>query len=482
MAEKILTQKYFNGGIADSEKEGIQGAFYFGRKLDIFRDPLSFTVIQKTAKISSTTVVDLPKWIVSGAPYDTNSWAYGDAGHIYKITSGDSVSDERTVSNSGGQGMDVLDDYLYYMQDTQLGRYGPLSGGAAFTDNFSTGLTSTAGFDLGPVKAFNGQIYAGHGNNLLETDGTTTTKLKLVLPTGLYIRSLEVIDEFLVIGTQKGTDITKNDEGYLFFWDGSSTTYNFFVKVEEGGVGALLSSKNRLLSVLGTKGIIYANYSPFQRLQQIPFVGAGKYVDIFPGAVTVWQGIALFGFGGATDSASVYQGVYQWGTRNERYPECLNYAWEISTGTSQGTGMKIGSLKGLGNKLYIGWKDASNYGIDKVTIDAAPYAQGIMECLIFDDRRIGEDKLALLIKASHLALATNESIQLGYKKDRATNYTTDTANSTVDTIETRLPPAIADSRHREFQFEVLLNASSSTAPTVTGIGFKYNDLKEERDF
>ncbi len=481
MAEKILFQKYFNGGISDSEKEGLQGAFYFARKLDIFSDPSKIKILPKTAKISSTTVVDLPKWIVSAAPYSTDSYAYGDTGHIYKITDGDTVSDERTVANSGGQGMDLYDDYIYYMQDTQLGRLGPISGSEAFTDNFSTGLTDTSVLNLAPVKAFNGYLYAGHGNNLLETDGTTTTKLKLVLPPGLNIRALEIIDEFLVIATQRGTDITKNEESFVFFWDGVSPNYNFFVKVEEGACNAILNSKNRLMSVLGSRGSIFMNYSPFQRLQDIPFIGDGKYVEVLPGAMTVWQGIALIGVGGATDSTTMYHGVYQWGTRNQRYPEVLNYGWEISTGTSQGTGMKIGALKGLGNKLLIGWKDGSNYGIDKVTTSAAPFAQGVLEALIFDDRRAGEDKMAKIIKATHLKLATDESIQLGYKTNRAAAYTTGDTNAVDDTQQTRLPVKISESRFKEHQIEVILNAVA-TSPTVTSLALQYDDLSNERDF
>lgn len=481
MAEKILFQKYFNGGISDSEKEGLQGAFYFARKLDIFSDPSKVKILPKTVKDSGTTVVDLVKWIVSGTPNDTSTYFYGDAGKFYKRTSGGTWSVERTVAASGGQGMDLYSDYIYYAQNTQLGRYGPLSGVPAFTDAFATGLNDTSALDLAPVKSFNGFVYCGHGNKLLQTDGTTTTVAKLTLPAGLNIRALEIIDEFLVIATQRGTDVTKNEESFVFFWDGVSTNYNFFVKVEEGACNAILNSKNRLMSVLGSQGQVFMNYSPFQRLQQLPLLGDGKYVEIFPGAMTIWQGIALIGVGGATDSTTLYKGVYQWGTRNQRYPEILNFAWEISTGNSTPSNVKIGAIKGLGNSLFIGWRDDTTYGVDIVTTSAAPYTQGILEALIFDDRRAGEDKLAKIVKATHLKLAADESIQLGYKTNRAAAYTTGDVNAVDDTQQTRLPAKLSESRFKEFQIEVILNGIA-TSPTLTSLALQYDDLSNERDF
>jgi hypothetical protein len=652
MAKKILAQKYFNGGISESEKEGIQGSFFFGQKLNILADPSQLSILPATVKDSGATVVDLPMWIVSGAPHDTNTYFYGDQGHIYQRTSAGGWSSLRTVTGSRGNGMDIYSDYLYYAQNTQLGRYGPLSGAPSFTDAWYTTTindTSLAGF--APVKAFNGYVFMAHGNKLLQTDGTTTTAAKLTLPSGLNIRALEVIDEFLAIGTWRGDSLTDNEEGYVFFWDGVSVNYNFFTKIEDGGCNALLNSRNRLLSVLGSSGFIYMNYNPFQKLQQLPKLKIGSFVEVFPGAVTAWKGQAIIGFAGNTDSTDIYQGLYQWGSRSEKYPEVLNYAWPISTAVQAGVGpsktgktsggtfaddatvgtiawgtpanaaaaegtnttnavaaagvshyllatnfgfaipstatvqgieievrksedadtnnitdntvriikgaaigatdrsnatewpvalaytiyggpndmwgetftpaqinasnfgfaisakatggvaggianidhirirvyyttttiLQIGSCKGIGNNLFVGWRSGTSYGVDKITNSGAPFTSATMESLLFDERRAGEDKLGLTIKATHLALAANETIQLGYKTNRAANYTTDTANSTAGSTETNLKVPFTDGRFKEFEFEVILGASA-TSPTVTSIGLEYDDLKEEKQY
>ena len=480
MAKNILTQKYFNGCIADSEKEGQRGAFFFSQNLDIFSEATSITLLPKTAKDSGTTVVDLVKWIVSGTPHDTKTYFYGDGGRIYQRTSAGVWSVLGTVASSDGQGLEVHDDYLYYTQRSQIGRYGALSGTPTFTDNWQTGLNSTTNTKFAPIKAFKEGFAVGNGNDLGWWDGAVWTQNKIILPPGFEIRSLDVVDEFLVICAWRGTSITDSEQGLVFFWDGTATTFNFFVEIPEGGVNAALNSRNRLLSIVGSGGIIYQNYSPFQKVHRIPKLEFSKYLEVYPGAVTNWKGIAHIGVSGNTDSSNIIQGVYQYGAKSDKYNEGLVFAYVISSGTTTGTTLSIGAVEGVGNQLYIGWKDGSTYGVDRVLQTADPYASGTFEALIFDDNRTSQDKLAVTVKASHKALVSGESIQLGYKTNRASSYTTGTANSTVGSTETRLSIPPADGRFKEFQTEVILATTVATSPTVTSLVLEFDDLKEER--
>jgi hypothetical protein len=99
--------------------------------------------------------------------------------------------------------------------------------------------------------------------------------------------------------------------------------------------------------------------------------------------------------------------------------------------------------------------------------------------LIFDDETLYGDKKVNVLKAVHLPLASGESIQLGYKLNRADDYTMGTANSTVGSTETRLEIPLDYRRCREFQPKVILATSGTTSPTVTYYGFEFDDLKEE---
>ena len=561
MSKKILTVKYFNGGIGDSDKEGVKGSFYLSRNLDILSEPTNITLNPATALNSTTIVVDLVKWFVSGSPYDTNLYAVGDTGKIYKATSASPRvwSVLQTTSNCYGQGLELFNDYLYYTQNTQIGRYGLLSGTPSFTDAWQTGLndTSAAGKRYAPIKTFANGLAVGHGNYLGWWDGTVWDVDRLIFPPGYNARTMDVIDEYLVIGTWKGSSITDSESGIAFFWDGTAKYYNFFVKIPEGGVQALINSRNRLMTIAGANGNLYLNSSPFQKVDSIPYLPTSKTVEIYPGAVANWQGVTLIGVAGNTDSSTLPQGVYQYGSKSDRYSEVLNLAYTPSHGKTAATTLHIGALVGLGDELFISWQDntpttitgvvfsnpssttvmgtktnhglgtgsiivitgctqtyanatwtvtkltadtftldsalwasftgsdvtgdcttASTYGVDRVIITASPFATGSYQSLIFDDNRSLQEKLAITLVATHKALASGESIQLGYDTNRSGTYTTGSVNSTVGSVITRLPIQTSKARFYEFQFEVLLATSVATSPTVTSIGLEYDSGSE----
>ena len=480
--KQLLGIRYFNGGIAESIKQGSSlGSFYFAKRLNIFGDPSELTINPALSKVSGATVVDLVKWIVSGTPHDAKIYYYGDTGHIYQSSNtGTSWTDLRTVANSGGQGMEVHGDYIYYTQDSQIGRYGLLSGAPTFADNWRTGLDDTSTTDFAPIKAFKEGFAVGHGNKVGWWDGSVWTNAKLTLPSGFNVRSIDVIDEFLAIGTWRGTSITASEDNYVFFWDGTATTFNFLVQTD-GPINALLNNKNRLMSIQGSEAAIYLNYAPFSHVHTIPFIDPDEYAEIFPGAVSSWRGKALIGIAGNTDATNLIQGVYQYGSRNDKYMEALTCGFTISTGTETGATLKIGAVKGIGNQMYTGWRDGASYGVDRTTTSSAPYATGIYEGILIDDKRPGKNKLAETIKATHNALRADETIQLGYKTNRETSYNTGTANATDDTTTTRLPVQASKARFLEHQFEVILGGVA-TSPKVTSLSFLYDDLKEEQEF
>ena len=498
MAKQVLSLRYFNGGISNSKKEGLKGSFRNGKRADIISDANEFSILPTTVKRSGSTVVDLIKWIVPGTPSSTDIYSYGSTGRIYSESSSGTWTDLRTVASSAGQGLEVFNDYLYYTQNSQLGRYGPLSGVPAFTDNWKTGLTATT--DFAPIKAFKEGFVVGHGNNIAWYNGvafqrspdTTITDSdsvkRLILPPGLKVRSFEILGEFLVIGTWRGTNIYDNNEGYLFFWDGTATTFNFFAPISEGACNALCVRKNALYTIAGSRGYIEKGYQPFQIVQTTPNLERGKFVEVYPGAITNYLGSTCIGIAGSTDSTAVFQGVYVYGSQEDMYPDALNYAYTVSTATERSTSLKIGSLKGIGNFLYIGWQDGVTYGVDRVGITNAPYANASIESLIFDDQRAYASKQGLFIKVQHLPLLTGESVQVGFRVDRDTSFTYSDVHSYSATetkpksVETRMAIPSDLSSFNEIEITVVISQTNGTSPTVTWMGLLYEDLKQEDNF
>src|SRR5260370_3416723 len=145
MPKQLFNINEFAAGFSISDKKGPAGSFFFAQNLDIYTDPNAISLNPKTIKEAGSTFTALPKWIVSGTPFDTNTYFYDNGGNIIKRTSGAVYSNIRAVASSLGQGLELHSDgagqdYLYYTQNSQIGRYGPLDGSPAFTDNWQTGL------------------------------------------------------------------------------------------------------------------------------------------------------------------------------------------------------------------------------------------------------------------------------------------------------------------------------------------------------
>lgn len=137
MALQSLTIKNFSGGVGTvGEKLGPENSARFIKHLNPFEDPSYITQSMKTT-VGNLITDSLTLWVEDGSPYNTKRYTYTDSGKIYSITSGELFVLERTVSGGTGEGLLVHDNYLYYPQSNEIGRYGPLNGTPAFNDSFS---------------------------------------------------------------------------------------------------------------------------------------------------------------------------------------------------------------------------------------------------------------------------------------------------------------------------------------------------------
>lgn len=408
----------WTGGISTGSKKGIDGSFYFGQGMDFRTDPDLLQTNYTMVKDSSTNVTDLIKWF---AQYNTTIYAYGDTGKIYSNAS--SWTSLRTVSGSTGQGLAVFRessvDGLYYAQSTQLGRYADLSGTPSFTDNYKA---LNADVLWHPMKTFLNFLCVGNGNTLATLDSAGVWEPEAItLPFGWKIKSLEVKGDLLFIGGWKGTAITDYEQGALFSWDGTSLTWNSVEYINESGINSMFNQSDALFISAGTRGNIYQyTGGKFFKIKKIPFIGTGKVAEVYPGAMTGYNGIVHIGAAGSTTSTTLNQGIYTWGQAEKNYPMVLNFDYPISTGTIQGTALSIGAVFGASpTKLYVGWKDGATYGIDLISTTTKQTTL-IYESLIYDAKTPYTPKL---FKEVRLLLPSGTAV-VKYKADRAANYTT----------------------------------------------------------
>jgi len=78
----------------------------------------------------------------------------------------------------------------------------------------------------------------------------------IALPVGWRIRCFAFWREYLAIGVWRGNNIYDYDSGRVYFWDGISATFNFFIDVPEGQINAMHGKDSDLYMFIGYRGIL----------------------------------------------------------------------------------------------------------------------------------------------------------------------------------------------------------------------------------
>lgn len=480
MAEKkiILINKWY-GGISESEKVGIEGSFYASKGIDFRTQPDSITankkLVAETEAAATNDITDLPIWIINDetAVSGDTMWAYGNTGRLYRKTS-NSWTLQRAVSASNGQGLAMFNSKLYYARTSALGNVTNLdSTPPTFTD---ADRVLTTDVDWHPMVVFLDKLTIGNGNTVATyTTGGTFTSAALTLPTGWKVKSLAVVGDFLFIGAWRGSNIEDHEDGMLFLWDGTASTYNAFVEIKESGINALLNVQNTLYVWAGVKGNLYVfTGRDLVKVKRIAAVADGKFVDVFPGAVTNWHGIPHFGFGSDGDDTAVTRGVYTYGSVNKNYPNALNFDYPLSTGTTTGSTLQIGSVYANDPaELYVGYRDNTTYAIDLIS-GTAPQTTTQVDSLIMDGGEPFRKKVFLEWNLQLSAnLATSESVEIQYKLDRASSWTS------LGTISNSSDGAVKEKKFtsfiegKEIQIRIILTSSTTTSPIVQSLSIVY---------
>lgn len=306
----------------------------------------------------------------------------------------------------------------------------------------------------------------GNERHVGKLEATLYDPNRVTLPAGYRVRCFGYWQEYLVIGTMQGTNIYDRDSGRIYFWDGTSDTYNFYVDIPEGGVNALFGTPERLYIYAGYQGDIlaYEGGQKARKIRRIPKMAAAKYIEIYPGAVTMWKALLRFGVAGGGDSTAVERGVYTYGSLNERYPEALTYDYPISTGSLTGTSLKVGLTMVINKRLLIGWQDNTSYGVDYVDDANAPYPTGTIEFMIEDEDLGWKEKQANTLSAHFDPLDSTHSITPKYKVNDGSTWSELSDTNAENDVEARID--IPDGRYKEIQVAIDLATTGSTSPAL----------------
>jgi len=330
-----------------------------------------------------------------------------------------------------------------------------------------------------PMTRFLNFWVVGNGRYVGKYEATLYESNKIVLAAGYRVRCFAYWREYLAIGVMKGNNIYDFDNGRIYFWDGYSPTFNFFIDVPEGGINAMLGSRGKLYIWAGYKNqlLIYEGGDSAQKLKDMPKMENTKYSEIYPQAVTMWQSLLRYAAAGNGDSTAVQKGVYTYGGTNLRYPDILTYDYPISTGNYTGTTLKVGCITVVNKKLLIGWQDGISYGVDYVDTSNAPFTSSMVEFLVNDDNAAWKENELVEIDVNFDALTNGQDISQRYALEGSINFTSNSDTTAIgDTVSRML---VSNGRYHEFQVGIDITSSTSS-PVIKNVLAVHNTLDTEQ--
>jgi hypothetical protein len=274
---KVDNYQRWDGGIAPYDKDAANNQYAFGRSVNYRKNPHELSILPKTVKESGSVYLDLP---VDGDRVDNDTYIYDQSGNIYKRTIAGSHTLLRSVANSQGNGMHYYgeDDFLYYLSNTTLGRYGQMhtAGSPTFVDDF---LGAEGGVPLNTnsldLEASSSQ-YASHADaTALSITGN------LAIEATITPESLPAIGNSMVLASK--WDVNGNLRSYKFeiyaisgyFGDGSDGSLVISANTTEAPIDSACTGTSGAYTLTATN----ASFASGQviKIYQSQGTGAGTF-------------------------------------------------------------------------------------------------------------------------------------------------------------------------------------------------------------
>lgn len=351
-----------------------------------------------------------------------------------------------------------------------------------------------------PIQRFLQYETFGNGNYLSAwepiSDPPTNAEWqrhKLVFPQEYEVCGLAAMNEYLAIACERNTSVNTSipQEGIIFFWDGLSDTYNYYVRIPEGSPYGLHEYKNAVYYFAGGDwyGIASASTVPV-KIRNMPnsdanYSGSNTYTKIYPYAAITRKGIHLMAYPSETNNTAINYGIYSWGHVDKNFPESFGYNYLISTGSqnySAQNNLRIGMIKNYGDLFHISWRDDVNggYGIDFIDSSSAPASSASWQSIIFDNGMPSKIKKALYMKVSFATLPDGATVQPTYSINRGA-WQTDQTFSSTNLYKGRTDYCRIDIPEGDFtEIQVGINTTATTTtPTITSVMLAFEDNREE---
>ena len=440
MSKQLVTiANWNNGGLADSKWSGIPDSLYRMVGIDPHSEPAVLKSEYQLSKDSGSTVDEFVKWQVVSSNGRTYHFS-ADSGKIWERTGAGVWSLVHTTTPAAGEakclGAIEFQGYIIWATESRLHRIvaTDAEGSAEWTANVAEDWQtfSVTNKNWHPMVEQNLNLYIGDGNYLAEWDGSTFTANALDIKTPLIIKSLGKMGTDVLIGTYVDDNITKTE---LLRWNTWSVSFTTSDTIEEVGINAFLPADNFVYVSAGRYGNIYiydGQYLELYKKVQGTYTPSATCV-VHPDATTNLDGQVLFGMSNVAGNPCL-EGVYRIGRHSRNYNWIMDLAYPISErsgGNLVLSGIEIGSIVTLGQKIMVSWKNSSTYGVD--VLDPSNRLSGAY----FETRVMRPDRQSMTMfqkfLMSYNSLPASTALTLTFDKNYTGSYTTPTSSQVTDT-------------------------------------------------
>lgn len=297
-------------------------------------------------------------------------------------------------------------------------------------------------------------------------------------------------------------------EGIMFFWDGTSTTYNFYEKIPEGAPESIYGYKGALFYVASGVQYVWAGGRPVP-LNRFPGVDKFKsdhghsedvYLQAAPfNASAVYKGILVTGFPYLSVNDNIKQGVYSFGSNHRDYNDGFSYDYLPSHGSTGFQYASVGTppvpmsgitcLKTVGANLLVAWKHAASgvatYGVDVIKDSNPPAPFAYVEERIFDGMTSYKEKNAIQHIVTHAQLPEDTSIDLKYRINRAGDFIDGGADKKFINTDEDIHKTIlnVDKHFKEIELRIEFTSGDTIdkRPEIYSNNLLHEDLRDEED-
>lgn len=333
------------------------------------------------------------------------------------------------------------------------------------------------------------------------THGAGWDRHALSLDYGYEVCGLSVNNQYLVIAAEKRSTSTSRSyqDGYLYFWDGQNTNFNFKIEVPMGAPYSLQTINNityficagSLFAWGGGQQVIKVRYIAYQNTD---YLGLVDHTIVNPNMMDVRYNLLMIGYPSFSTNVNINYGIYSWGAVELTYPNSFGYSYASSIAPTVGqnystsNNMQLGMIKNFVDTMYMSWQytDASSvvhYGLDILDNTSAPAPNFSWQSLIWDGGVRYKTKRGLRIRINFISMPAGSTLSAYYILDRTSQISADPitgATFSASTGDTALTVELNNARFHEIQFGFTGTNPSATIPlTITGATIEVDPLESE---